>query len=268
MIGGKDNNRGKKSREMRESREPGGKKGEIPAEMAVFEDNNATVHDIFERGDPIIACIHFAQVKKNLPYDVINMTNEHGHTVLQRACYVNNHPLVAALIKGQTNLDVNFRFVRDKIPQYTALNIACFRKNIQCVEELLKSPKLKLLDDWQAAVKYDSLNYKMSKLLFAHKFADINENYGSLTPLFYTCAETGDKLTQLTQILLDNPKVDPNARIESGDFPLHVAVRENNIETVKILLKCAKVNRKLKFRDLTPLEFAHESYSREIVDLF
>lgn len=144
----------------------------------------------------------------------------------------------------KNNIDVNVQDIYGQTP----LIIATIKGNYDKIDILLKHPKTKDIIDCNSQDKdgKTALYYACEKdykgivnLLIPCSNLELSEYKYGITPL-YMASYRG--LTDIVESLIENGNAEINYRIKSGDTPLNVAVRYNNIDTSELLMVYADLN--------------------------
>ena len=204
-----------------------------------------------------------------------------GLTPLHSACMHNDDELFFSLLNIiaaiPNRLLSDFLYLTNHYTQ-TPLHIACIQQQISIARLLIMSqPDLINSKDseWSTPLHYAVENgcAKIIKLLLKSDLINLNiQNDIYLTPLHIACMK---KNTKCAQLLLAHPNILPN---KSGCliYPvflsftppaLHIAVKNNDVQMVKVLLKCPKINRNIGYKNMIPLDIAQSNSNSEIVAL-
>jgi len=172
----------------------------------------------------------------------IDAKNNNEETALYMASSRGNRQIVKLLL--EQGADIN---VKNDNHHYTALHIAAYFDKIEILKLLLEQEKINL----EARSKKGSSpllvasyigNLEVAKILL-EKGADINaKNDNGETALHMASHENHQ---QIVELLLEQEKINLEARSKKGSSPLLVAVYMGNLEIAKLLLeKGADINAK------------------------
>lgn len=190
------------------------------------------------------------------------LNNEKESNVLISASISNN---VEAIIHcaGELEMDVNFTNKNNETPLFQSV----MSRSLDALELLLhhKDINIKCVDKERANLLHVASRrnfYEGMKILLNLKnkenenvfILDVNEvdNYGS-TPLTIA-AELGH--IEIVKLLLNHPDIKPNYALKNGSS-LHLAVLQDNVEMIKVMLESNKFDPNLKNQSsFTPLHIA------------
>lgn len=192
------------------------------------EEKSTWLHLAVQNGFESVVKKHIHDVSST---DLVNATNASGTTALHLACQLGSLEIVEVLIEANANVNA-----RDD-SRNTPLHFAAELPNVKMIKRLLAAG------------------------------ARVNvTNEEGLTPLHNACAHEDLKATRL----LVEAKANINAKKESGcgDTPLHVAVRESNVEMVDWLIKLGASATAANSQKRTPLHLVSSKGLPMVVTIF
>lgn len=190
-----------------------------------------------------VACRHkqLEIVKYLLQHPDIDpsITGDDG-TVLSIACLISDkndekYELIKLLLEDG-RVDPN---IKHPTSGNSPLSYACYRNDINTVRILLERPNIDTFgalvsacygcisvdttDVIKILLEYNNLNYDFNNESPLHALASITKN-------------TNTDIINISRMLIEDPRIDPNAVNYRHETPLFVACNENNIKMVKLLL--------------------------------
>ncbi|MBP7190712.1 MAG: ankyrin repeat domain-containing protein, partial [Rickettsiaceae bacterium] len=108
----------------------------------------------------------------------------------------------------------------------------------------------------------------VDKLLLERQDLNVNElNSLGDTVLHQVISSFGDSGLWAIKLLLTRDDLDVNALSAGGESPLHMAVKFNNIEVVKELLKSPRIDTSIKYQGKDVIDLAIEKKMEDILDV-
>lgn len=98
--------------------------------------------------------------------------------------------------------------------------------------------------------------------------ADVNaiESEAGGTPLSLAAARCRNEVVEL--LIKQGANINSQSDIIFGDTPLHIAVKNNQIENIKLLLAAGADTKISNFNQQTPLDIAYAENKQDVIDLF
>eukprot|EP00931_Biecheleriopsis_adriatica_P045206 TRINITY_DN25910_c0_g1_i1.p1 TRINITY_DN25910_c0_g1~~TRINITY_DN25910_c0_g1_i1.p1 ORF type:complete len:630 (+),score=102.22 TRINITY_DN25910_c0_g1_i1:166-2055(+) len=158
-------------------------------------------------------------------------SGERGDTALIFAAREGNAEVVKLLLE-ENGLDLNAESFRRN-----ALAWAARKGHAEVLRLLLSQPTCNASQAFCEACKRQDAEMAKELLLYAPGCHNTTDGGGADTPLMLAVQGRQNDGTSLLQLLLEEPGLQLNAQNGRGDTALHCAIRRENVEAVRLLLK-------------------------------
>ncbi|MHB9147942.1 MAG: ankyrin repeat domain-containing protein [Candidatus Amoebophilus sp.] len=197
----------------------------------------------------------------------LNARGLFGYTPLWLAILQKNERAVSALLERE---DIDVNAINNNNERFTPLHLAISKGNEVAISALLarqdidiKAQDKRRRTPLHRAAKKDNL-IVMEKLIA--KGADINaKDEHGISPLYIAVSQGNETVTRM--LLTKNADVNVYS-VYFGDTPLHIAIRGEYPEIVKLLLDNGAQRNINDRRNKTPFDLAKESTNKKIKELF